>query len=91
MVKVDLPNLTTISKVEVSPDLKHSKVWISVFSDKPEDEREVLSVLNENIYDLQGEINRRFKSKIVPRITFQIDHSLKHASTINRLLRETKE
>jgi ribosome-binding factor A len=91
LVKLDLPHLTTITRVEVSPDLKYSKIWITVFSEKPSGEKAVLLVLQENLYDLQGEINRYFKSKNIPRIAFAIDHSLKHVSNIEKLLKETKE
>lgn len=91
MNELELPFLTTISKVEVSPDLKHAKVWITVFSDKEKDEKAVLAVLHENIYDLQGGINEHLKSKNVPRIAFAIDHSEQYASHINKLLKETEK
>jgi len=89
MNKLELPFLTTISKVEVTPDLKHAKVWITVFSDKEADENKVLSKLAENNYDLQGAMYEYFKSKNVPRIHFAIDHSEQYSDHINKLLRET--
>src|SRR4051812_48555480 len=86
MSKIELPFLTTISKVEVTSDLKHAKVWITVFSDKEADEKAVLEVLSENKYDLQGGMYEYFKSKNVPRIHFEVDHSQQYASHINKLL-----
>ena len=91
MSKLELPFLTTISKVEVTPDLKHAKVWITIFSDKEEDEKEVLDVLSNNKYDLQGELYDYFESKNVPRIHFAVDHSEQYTDHINKLLRKTKE
>jgi len=88
LARIDLPVLTTISKVEVSPDLKNSKVWITIFSNSKQDEQEVLEILKDNLYELQGEINRYFKSRNVPRIVFEIDNSLRYASRINSLLKE---
>ena len=38
MHKIELPHLTTISKVEIAPDLKHAKVWITIFSELEKDE-----------------------------------------------------
>ncbi|HEX5429991.1 MAG TPA: ribosome-binding factor A [Patescibacteria group bacterium] len=89
--KLELPFLTTISKVEVTPDLKHAKVWITVFSDKPEDETAVLESLAEHKYELQGEMYKYFESKNVPRIHFELDHSEQYSDHINKLLKETEE
>ena len=89
--KIELPFLTTISKVEVTPDLKHGKVWITIFTDQEQDEQAVLKVLSEHKSELQGEMYDYFKSKNVPRIHFAIDHSQQYASHINKLLKETEE
>ena len=89
--KLELPFLTTISKVEVTPDLKHAKVWITIFTDKEEDEKAVLSALGEHKYELQGEMYDYFQSKNVPRIHFAIDHSEQYSDHINKLLKKTKE
>ncbi|MBX4205180.1 MAG: 30S ribosome-binding factor RbfA [Candidatus Doudnabacteria bacterium] len=91
MQKIELPFLTTISKVEVTQDLKHAKVWITIFSDREQDEQAVLAALEENKYDLQGEMYEYFASKNVPRIHFAVDHSEQYSDHINKLLRETKE
>ena len=88
MNKLELPFLTTISKVEVTPDLKWAKVWITVFSDKLEHEEKVLKDLSQNMYDLQGELNSKLKMKIRPRIKFELDHSQQYASHINKLLKD---
>lgn len=91
MAKLELPFLTTISKVEVTPDLKHAKVWITVFSESEADENAVLEALREHKYELQGDMYDYFKSKNVPRIHFAIDHSEQYASHINKLLKKTEE
>lgn len=88
--KLELPSLTTISKVEVTPDLKWGKVWITVMGDDDK-QAEVLAILEENMFDLQGELNRKFKMKFVPRVKFVIDHGQEYASHINELLRKSNE
>ena len=88
---IELPFLTTISKVEVTPDLKWGKVWITVLTEKSEDEKAVLNVLKEHIFDLQGEVNRHLKMKIVPRISFVIDKSEQYSAHINKLIQKTHE
>jgi ribosome-binding factor A len=91
MLALDLPAMTTISRVEVTQDLKHAKVWITVFSEDKAVEERALETLKSNLYDLQGELNRKFTMHHTPRIVFAIDNSLHYASHINELLRKTHD
>lgn len=90
IIKTELPALTTISKVEVTPDLKWGKIWITVMGDEKA-QKEVMNILHEEMFDLQGEINRAMEMKIVPRVKFVIDHGEEYASKINELLRKAHE
>jgi len=89
--QVELPAITTVSKVDVSPDLKHAKVWLTVLTDDTAVEKTVLKQLKDNIYNLQGEVNKKFEMRAVPRISFVIDDSERYADNINRLLKKTHE
>ena len=71
MLGLELPAMTTISKVEVTPDLKHAKVWITILDAARKDE--VLETLKANLYDMQGELNRKLKMHHVPRVNFVVD------------------
>lgn len=84
---LELPALTTISKVEVTPDLKWCKVWLTVMGGK-QYQNKVLEELEDNLYDIQGEINRKLEMKIVPRVKFVIDHGEEYAAHINELLKK---
>jgi ribosome-binding factor A len=84
---LELPAMTTISRVEVTQDLKHAKVWITVFTEDERIEHEVLESLKSNLYEMQGELNRKFTMHHTPRISFAVDNSLHYASRINDLLR----
>ncbi len=90
IIKLELPALTTISKVEVTPDLKWGKVWITVMGDEAQ-QAEVLAVLKDDLFDLQGQLNRKLEMKFVPRVKFALDHGQEYASHINELLRKTDE
>lgn len=91
MAKLELPAMTTISKIEVTPDLKWAKVGLTILNASAEVEKQVLDTLKNNIYEMQGELNRTLEMKIVPRITFFIDKGEEYASRINELLRKVKE
>ncbi|MBX4186766.1 MAG: ribosome-binding factor A [Candidatus Doudnabacteria bacterium] len=90
LMKMELPALTTISKVEVTPDLKWGKIWITVMGDEKQ-QKAVLNCLHEELFELQGELNRTLEMKIVPRVKFVIDHGEEYASKINELLRKANE
>jgi ribosome-binding factor A len=88
--RLELPALTTISKVEVTADLKWCKAWVTVLGNEKA-QKEVLDILSENLKDLQKELNQKFTMKFVPRIKFVIDHGAEYAAKINELLRKTLE
>ncbi len=80
--------LTTISQVEVSGDNRWAKVWLSIVGG---DDDQIFKALKENIYDIQGDLNRQLKMKLVPRIQFYLDTSPRYAQHINEILDEIKK
>ena len=80
--------LVTITKVETSRDMKYAKIWISIFNG---DDEKILDHLTKNIYDIQGELNKSFQTKIIPRISFHLDTSPRYVEHIDELIREVHE
>lgn len=80
--------LVTISKVDVSKDTRWAKVWISIVGG---DDDKIMDLIKENIYDIQGELNRRVNLKLVPRLQFFLDTSPRHAQHINELIERIHE
>jgi len=89
--EVDFPKdiLVTITRVDTSPNLRESKVFISTV---PEDKAQmVLKTLNQEIYELQQKINRRLKMRPVPRIRFSKERETAEAGRIEELLEKLKK
>ena len=89
--EVDFPKdiLVTITRVDTSPNLRESKVFISTV---PEDKaRRVLKTLNQKIYELQQKINRRLKMRPVPRIRFSKERETAEAGRVEELLEKLKK
>lgn len=84
--EIDFPKdvLVTITRVETLPDLKESKVFISVFPENKE--KEIIGVLARKIYFLQKKINQRLKMRPLPRLRFVIEEQTKEAGKIEELL-----
>lgn len=89
--------LVTITKVDTSKDMKWAKVWISIFNPQDgtksftESDKKILDFLEKNIYDVQGELNKHFHTKIIPKISFKLDTSPRYVEHIDELLREVRE
>ncbi len=84
----------TITRVELSKDLRHAKVWFSCLGDKEERERsqEALDGASRFIYGL---IKKRLRLKIIPEIVFRYDESIavsiELSERLDRLKQSTKE
>jgi len=79
-------NLVTITRVETSPNLIQTNIYISVM---PENETEkVFSILNKNIFAIQQKINKRLRMRPVPRIIFSKEEKTKEAGRIEEILEE---
>jgi ribosome-binding factor A len=51
----------------------------------------ILKFLADNIYDLQGEVNKHFHTKVIPRISFHLDTSPRYVQHIDEVLRKIHE
>lgn len=81
--------LVTITRIETSANLIQAKVWVSVL---PETKSKiVMKILNDQIYDLQQKINRKFKMRPVPRIVFKEEKQIAKANRVEELLEEIRE
>jgi ribosome-binding factor A len=98
----ELNALITISKVETSRDMKWVKIWISIVSSgKPNLsdakpgltslDQKVIDTIQKNIYHIQGDLNKKFATKIVPRLQFFLDTSPRYVQHIDELLKEIHE
>lgn len=85
--------IVTVSRVEASRDLKWAKVWISIVGagDEKSTDKIIMETLKKNLYDIQGEVNRRLEMKIVPRLQFFLDTAPRYVQHINDLLEQIHE
>lgn len=81
--------LTTITRVETSPNLIQSKVFISVI---PTNKKNiVLKELKKVIYFLQEKLNHRLIMRPVPKIIFVEEKETERAAKIEKILEELKK
>lgn len=80
----------SITAVEVTPDLRYAKVFVSVFG-PPESRRDTLEVLQKAQGFIRGELGRRIRLRHAPEITFKLDESIGRGTRVLELLNEVRE
>jgi ribosome-binding factor A len=75
----------TVTRVEVSPDMRNAKVYVSVMGD---DKAQQLSLhgLQSAAGFLQQKVAKRIDTRYTPRIAFELDMGVKKSIAIARLL-----
>ncbi len=76
----------TVTRVEVTDDLKHAKVFVSIIGDRHEARQTMDALENASRY-LRGELGHRIDLRYTPELTFVEDRSAEHAIDIARTLR----
>jgi len=83
--------MVTITEVEVSGDLQHCKIFVSIFGEENE-KNVVMSGLNAASGFLRGEVGRNLQLRRAPEIIFELDKGIaKGASVLNLLERLENE
>lgn len=76
----------TIIDVEVSDDLKHAKVFVSLIGDEAE-KKKALKGLRSAAHFIRGELGKRMKMRYTPEILFILDESIERGANILDQLR----
>ncbi|MGB5305470.1 MAG: 30S ribosome-binding factor RbfA [Gammaproteobacteria bacterium] len=77
--------MTSISAVEVSRDMSHAKVHVSVLGDA-EQAAESVAVLNGAAGFLRHKLGKALHIRIIPRLHFYLDRSLEEGARIGALI-----
>lgn len=85
-----LPSLVSIITCEVTKDLGHAKVFVSVLGNE-EEKKNAIKALKSAAGFIRRELGHRVKLRAVPEIHFELDTSIEHGMYINKLLDEAKK
>ena len=77
--------LVTITAVEVSPDLAHAKVFVTVLSPQ-ETVEATLEGLNHCGSFLRSQLSHQMRVRTVPALSFVYDHSVDRGIRLTRLI-----
>ena len=77
----------TVTFVEVSADLRHAKVHVSVMGDETK-KRLCLKGLQSSAGYLQKKVGNRIDTRYTPRIHFELDKGLENSMLVTKILDE---
>ncbi len=78
---------TSVVSVEVAPDLKSCKAWISVLGDE-EARKETLEGLRSAVGFMRNKLAREINLRNTPEITFIMDQSIEYGVNMSRRIDE---
>ena len=81
--------MVTITSVDVSPDLAHAKVFVTLLQKDKIDE--TLKGLQRAAGFLRSQLARRMKLYTTPELRFEYDESVERGDRLSRLIDSTKQ
>lgn len=79
--------MTSIVHVEVAPDLKTAKVYISVLGDE-QSKNDTLAGLKRASSFIRGQLAKNLNLRNTPELTFVLDNSIEYGVHMSRLIDE---
>jgi ribosome-binding factor A len=81
----------TVTGVQLSPDLRHAKIFISVLGGSESETEETLGILDRATGWIRRELGHKIRVKFLPDIVFLADISQDYGEKIDRLIDEIHE
>lgn len=85
-----LNSLISITRVETSADLRHTKIFISSFGEHV-DKKDILKGFNAASGFLRTQLASRLQLRYMPDLSFQFDDSIERAAEVLRLIDKVSE
>ncbi len=79
--------MVTVTRAEVSGDLQHAKVYVSIMG-SPREQDLTMHGLRHAVGFIQSKVASRLQTRFTPVITFVLDQGVKNSIEITRLINE---
>jgi ribosome-binding factor A len=80
----------TVTDVEVSPDLRQARVYVTTLSDEAEAQDTLAGLVSASGY-FRHKLSQSLSLRYIPELTFKLDTSLEHGLHIDNLLDTLKQ
>ena len=82
-----IPDMFSITKVELARDLKHCKVFVSTMSANDTEKKDMLKALRNAAGFIRRGLGQEVIMRAIPELHFELDDSIEYSVHINQLLR----
>lgn len=80
--------LISVVKVNMSKDLRHAKVFVSIFDKNKENVESTMKALENAKPYIRREVSRRVSLRFSPEISFELDDSIEYGARISQILNQ---
>ena len=80
-------SMATISRVDVSPDLREARIYVSRVGSEDE-QKDTMAGFDRAVGFIRGQLGRRLKLRYTPTLTFLLDTAIADGVRISRLLHD---
>jgi ribosome-binding factor A len=77
----------TVMKVELSEDLRHAKVYVSIMGDESQQKKTLIGLKNATGF-IRREIGQRIGLRHTPELVFVLDKSIDYSFEIEQLIKD---
>lgn len=85
-----LTAMTSVTKVDVTKDLRYAKVYVSIYGSE-ESRESTLQALRGSVGFIRREVGHRVKLRHTPEIIIEVDSTIEQGMHIDALLQKIKE
>ena len=82
-----ISSLTSITKVEVTNDLRYAKIYVSVLGSQEEKQNTIKGLQNATGF-IRREIGSNINLRYTPEPIFELDTSIEHGMYISKLIKD---
>lgn len=82
----ELSAIVSVTEVDVAPDLKSAKVYISVYDPDQAKAKASLEIISQNAGMIRHELSQVMHLRTVPELRFHTDGSMEYGEKIDKIL-----
>jgi ribosome-binding factor A len=83
-----ISGMISITSVDVSPDLEHATVYVSILADDEKRQERSLAALNNAAPFLRKQVMERVHIRRVPTFEFEADHTIEEGARMLALMKQ---
>ena len=87
----NLRGLISVTEMDVAPDLKTAKVYVSIYTKNDADKQISFATLQECAGQIRHELSQVMKMRTVPALTFLWDGSMTYGAKMDELFKKINE